>query len=160
MYRSSGDPEAAFPLFQSAFARAVEAGEFYFAGDAAHMCAIAVDDWELREEWTQRGLDLADREPGAAYWAGALLNNLGWAYAEAGEHERALELFERALEVRRRDPDNTAAIAWAQYAVGYTLRRLDRSAEAVPLLEGAATALPGDSYVEQELEAVRAAAGD
>src|SRR5438876_9808525 len=35
MFRSSGDPEAAFPLFQDAFARAVEAGEHFLAGDAA-----------------------------------------------------------------------------------------------------------------------------
>jgi tetratricopeptide (TPR) repeat protein len=157
MYRSSGDPEAAYPLFESAFERAVEAGEFYLAGDAAHMCAIAVDDRKLQEEWMHRGLDLGEREPAAAYWAGPLLNNLGWAYSEAGVHERALELFERALEARRRDPENTAGIAWAQYAVGYTLRRLDRAAEAVPLLEQAAATIPGDSYIEDELEAVRAA---
>jgi tetratricopeptide (TPR) repeat protein len=157
MHRSSGDPEAAFPLFQSAFGRALEAGEYYLAGDAAHMCAIAVGDLGLQEEWTQRGLDLGEREPAAAYWAGPLLNNLGWAYSGAGDHERALELFEQALVGRRRDPDNATGIAWADYAVGYTLRRLDRSAEALPLLEQAATVLPGDSYVEGELEAVRAA---
>jgi tetratricopeptide (TPR) repeat protein len=69
------------------------------------------------EEWTQRGLDLGEREPEAAYWAGPLLNNLGWAYFDAGEHEQALEFFERALEVRKRDPDNPAAIAFAEEAV-------------------------------------------
>jgi tetratricopeptide (TPR) repeat protein len=158
MFRSSGDPEAAYPLFQSAFGRAVEAGEFYLAGDAAHMCAIAVDDRKLQEEWTQRGLDLGEREPAAGYWAGPLLNNLGWAYSEAGDHDRALELFERALEVRRRDPENAAGIGWAQYAVGYTLTRLDRADEAVVLLDEAASVLPADSYVESELEAARAAA--
>jgi tetratricopeptide (TPR) repeat protein len=157
MFRSSGDSEAAYPLFQSAFGRAVEAGEHYLAGDAAHMCAIAVDDRKLQQEWTQRGIDLGEREPEAAYWAGPLLNNLGWAYSEAGDHDRALELFERALEVRRRDPDNAAGIAWAQYAVGYTLRRLDRADEAVTPLEEAADTLAGDSYVDGELEAVRAA---
>jgi tetratricopeptide (TPR) repeat protein len=158
MYRSSGDPEAAYPLFQSAFDLAVEAGEFYLAGDAAHMCAIAVDDLELQDEWTQRGLELVECEPAAAYWAGPLLNNLGWAYSEAGDEARSLELFERALEVRRREPGDAAGIAWAQYAVGYTLRRLERAAEAISALEEAAAALPGDSYVAEELEAARAAA--
>jgi tetratricopeptide (TPR) repeat protein len=66
MFRSSGDLEAAFPLFKSAFDRACEAGEFYLAGDAAHMCAIAVPDRAVMEEWTQRGLDLGDREADAA----------------------------------------------------------------------------------------------
>jgi tetratricopeptide (TPR) repeat protein len=158
MYRSSGDSEAAFPLFQSAFARAEEAEEWYLAGDAAHMCAIAVDDRKLQEEWTQRGIDLGERQPDAAYWSGPLLNNLGWAYSEARKHERALDLFQQALEVRRRDPDNRAGMAWAQYAVAYELRELGRAAEAVPLLEQAAETLPDDDDVRQELERAREAA--
>ena len=155
MFRSSGDPEAAYPLFQSAFGRALEAGEFYLAGDAAHMCAIAVDDRKLQEEWAQRGLELAEQEPAAAYWAGPLLNNLGWAYYDAGEHERALEVFERALEVRKRDPGNAAAIAWAQFAVGQTLRTLGRADEAVRFLEQAAQTLPGEDEIRDELDAAR-----
>ena len=116
--RSSGDLEHALPLFEAAFARARESGEQYLAGDAVHMCALAVsEDRAAMEEWTQRGLELAEREPAAAYWAGPLLNNLGWAYFDAGEHERALELFERALEVRKRDPENHDAIAFAEEAV-------------------------------------------
>jgi tetratricopeptide (TPR) repeat protein len=123
--RSSGDPEGALPLFVAAFARARDSGEHYLAGDAAHMCALAVsNDRAAMEEWTQRGLDLGEREPVAAYWAGPLLNNLGWAYFDAGEHEHALELFERALEVRRVDPDNQDAIAFAEEAVQTARRAL------------------------------------
>jgi tetratricopeptide (TPR) repeat protein len=82
------------------------------------MCALAVaDDRAAMEEWTRRGLDLGEREPSAGYWAGPLLNNLGWAYFDAGEHEDALALLERALEVRRRDPDNPDAIVFAEEAV-------------------------------------------
>jgi tetratricopeptide (TPR) repeat protein len=118
MHRSSGDSDTALPLFQSAWERACASDEHYLAGDAAHMCALAVsDDRTAMEEWTQRGLDLGEREPDAAYWAGPLLNNLGWAYFDAGEHEHALELFERALEVRRLDPGNQDAIAFAEEAV-------------------------------------------
>src|SRR5438309_11656857 len=36
MFRSSGDPEAAFPLFQGAFGRAIEGREHFLAADAAH----------------------------------------------------------------------------------------------------------------------------
>jgi tetratricopeptide (TPR) repeat protein len=116
--RSSGDPVGALPLFAAAFSRACESGEHHLAGDAAHMCALAVsDDRTAMEEWTQRGLDLGEREASAAYWAGPLLNNLGWTYFDAGEHEHALELFEQALEVRRRDPDNPDAIGFAEEAV-------------------------------------------
>ena len=117
-YRSSGDTDAALPLFRAAWEHACASREHYLAGDAAHMCALAVsDDRTAMEEWTQRGLDLGEREPSAAYWAGPLLNNLGWVYFDAGEHEHALELFERALEVRRRNPDNPDAIRFAEEAV-------------------------------------------
>jgi tetratricopeptide (TPR) repeat protein len=112
MFRSSGNPEAAFPLFESAFERAREAGDTYLTGDAAHMCAIAVDDLAVQEEWTQRGLDEGD-----PYWAGPLYNNLGVTYSEAGDHRRALELFELGLEVRLRYPENRQAIQWARESV-------------------------------------------
>ena len=158
-FRSSGDPEAAFPLFQSAFGRALDAREFFLAGDAAHMCAISVDDVKLQDEWTERGLDLGEGEPDAEYWSGPLLSNLGWAYFDAGDHERALELFGRALEARERDPDNRAPIAWAQYAVGQTLRMLGRPAEALSVLEEAAATLPDAEEIRQELAEARAAAG-
>ena len=59
----------------------------------------------------------ASREPDAAYWAGPLLNNLGWAYFETGDHQHALEVFEQALDVRERDPGNPAAIVWAKEAI-------------------------------------------
>jgi tetratricopeptide (TPR) repeat protein len=126
MFRSSGDPEAAFPLFRTAFERALEAGEHYLAGDAVHMCAIAVSDIDAMAEWTERGLEVCEGEPEAAYWAGPLLNNLGWAYYDAGDHERALNLFERALEVRERDPANEAAIGHAKEAVETARQALGR----------------------------------
>ena len=121
--RSSGDGAAAAPLFESAFAAASELGEFFFAGDAAHMVAISVP--ERMVEWTERGLELAEVQPDAAYWAGPLLNNLGWHYYEGGDYARALEVFERALEVRKLDPDNAQAIVWAQEAIDETRKALE-----------------------------------
>ena len=117
MLRSSGDPAAALPLFEAAFARASDDGQDFLSGDALHMCAISVDNLEATEQWTQRGLEFGEHRPEAAYWAGPLLNNLGWAYYDAGDHPRALVLFEQALEVRLRDPENEAAIAFAREAV-------------------------------------------
>jgi tetratricopeptide (TPR) repeat protein len=127
IHRSSGDSEAALPLFEAAFARACEASDYYLAGDAAHMCALAAEDRQAMEEWTQRGLELGEREADAGYWAGPLLNNLGWAYYDSGEYERALELFERALEVRERDPANQAAIAHAREALETALTAVGRT---------------------------------
>lgn len=113
--RSAGDGAAASPLFERAFIRACELGEFWLAGDAAHM--VAISDEDKMVEWTERGLALADSEPDAAYWAGPLLNNLGWHYYDARDYEQSLKVFQRALEVRKRDPENPQAIAWAQEAI-------------------------------------------
>jgi tetratricopeptide (TPR) repeat protein len=113
--RSSGEGAAAVPVFEGAFTRARDIGAYWFAGDAAHM--VAISDPEQMLEWTERGLELAESQPDAAYWAGPLLNNLGWHYYEAGDYAQALEVFERALDVRRRDPSNPQAIGWAEEAV-------------------------------------------
>jgi tetratricopeptide (TPR) repeat protein len=121
--RSSGDGPAASPLFERAYRRACELREFWLAGDAAHM--VAISDGTKMVEWTERGLALAESEPDAAYWAGPLLNNLGWHYYEAGDHAQALDVFERALEVRKRDPDNPQAIAWAREAIDEARKALE-----------------------------------
>ncbi len=98
--RSSGDKEAALPLFERAFAAAVDAGEDWLAGDAAHMAALAAPDRDGFVAWTNRGLELAERSPAAAYWAGPLLNNLGWEHFDAEEYEQALD----CLRACARDP--------------------------------------------------------
>lgn len=124
--RSSGDKEAALPLFESAFAAALAAGEDWLAGDAAHMCALAAPDRDGFVAWTKRGIELAESSEAAAYWLGPLLNNLGWEHFDAEEYEQALDAFERALEVRLRDPENAAAIEVAREAVAEARRALGR----------------------------------
>ena len=52
--------------------------------------------------------------------------------------KHALELFQSALEARERDSQNEAAIAFARYGLGTTLRALGRPVEAVALLEASA----------------------
>lgn len=135
--RSSGNVDAALPLFESAFATSLEASELFIAADAAHMAALAASDRDGFVAWTKRGIELAESSEDARYWLGPLLNNLGWEYYEAGEYADALDAFERALRARERDPGNASAIEIGRHAVGKTLRALGRSAEAVPLLEQA-----------------------
>ena len=124
--RSSGDKEAALPLFERAFAAAVDAGEDWLAGDAAHMAALAAPDRDGFVAWTNRGLELAERSPAAAYWAGPILNNLGWEHFDAEEYEQALAVFQRALAVREQDPTNPAAIEHAREAVAEAGKALGR----------------------------------
>jgi tetratricopeptide (TPR) repeat protein len=161
--RSSGDRDAALPLFESAFTRAAAACEWFLAADAAHMAALAAADRDGFLEWTQRGITVSEEREDASYWAGPLLNNLGWEHYGAGEHELALEAFERALRTRERDPSNRAAIALAHYAVGKALRALGRSGEAIPLLEQAVAWAEGagapDGWFHEELAEEYAAVG-
>ena len=124
--RSAGDTAAALPLFERAYAAAVDAGEDWLAADAAHMAALAAPDREGFAAWTNRGLELAEASEAAAYWSGPLLNNLGWDHFDAEEYEQALELFERALAVRERDPENAAAIEHAREAVAEAKKALGR----------------------------------
>ena len=88
--RSSGDPAAARPLFESAFDIALGAEQYFIAADAAHMVALAASGPAEFEEWTNRGIELADQHEGASYWRGSLLNNLGWEYYDAGRYEEAV----------------------------------------------------------------------
>lgn len=161
--RSSGSPEAALPLFESAFARALEAGHVFIAVDAAHMAALAAPDRAGFVDWTGRGVELAEAHSSAGYWLGPLLNNLGWEYYEAGDFEPALDAFRRALTAREADPENRAPIEIARYAVGKTLRALGRAAEAIPLLEQATTwAIESgapDGWFHEELAEEYAAVG-
>lgn len=161
--RSSGKTDAALPLFESAFAISLEAGEYFIAVDAAHMAALAAPDRDGFLAWTQRGIDLAGARGEAGYWLGPLLNNLGWELYEAGDLAGALEAFERALSARERDPTNAAAIEIARYAVGKTLRALGRPGAAIPLLEQAvawaASEGASDGWFHEELAEEYAALG-
>ena len=137
--RSSGDPEAAQPRFEEAFALAREVGHEFLAVDAAHMAALAAPDRDARLAWTERALELAaaSGDPEVTYWCGPLRNNLGWEHYAGGEYELALDAFQGALEARQRDVERPAEIEVARYCLGKTLRALCRPAEAATMLEQA-----------------------
>jgi tetratricopeptide (TPR) repeat protein len=101
------------------------------------MVALVAPDRNGFVEWTSRGIELAERHDAASYWAGPLLNNLGWDQFDAGEYEAALDTFRQALAERERDPENRAAVAIARYAVAKALRALGQNQEAAAELERA-----------------------
>ncbi len=112
--------------------------------------------------WTKRGLELAEAHESARYWAGPLLNNLGWDHFDAGEYEPALDAFERALAGREEAGDE-GPLQIARYAMGKTLRMLGRFDEAIARLEPAvawATAEGSpDGWFHEELAEAYAGAG-
>ena len=161
--RSGGDPGTARPLFESAYAGALETEQYFLAADAAHMVALVAGDRERFVDWTTRGIELAEQHDSASYWRGPLLNNLGWEHYEAGDFEPALGAFERALRAREEDASDAQAVEIARYAVGKTLRALGRADEAIPLLARAvawaqAEGSP-DGWFHEELAEDYAAAG-
>jgi tetratricopeptide (TPR) repeat protein len=123
--RSSGDPEAARPLFESAYASALETEQYFLAADAAHMVALVAGDGGGFVEWTQRGVELGERHESASYWLGPLLNNLGWEHYDAGDYGPALDAFERFHEELA---EEYAAVARDEDARA-------QAALAIPLLE-------------------------
>jgi tetratricopeptide (TPR) repeat protein len=129
--RSGGDPEAAMPLFESAFDGAMEVGDEFLAVDAAHMAAIASPDLPARLAWADRGIAIAAGSEDAAvtYWLGSLFNNIGWDYFDAGDFETALDWFERALAERERRPDEPERIAHAREAVEEARAKLAEQGE-------------------------------
>ena len=156
--RREGD-RAALPLLERACEEAVDAGQPFIAADAAHVCALAGD----RVSWTQRGLDIAERFEGAAYWKGTLLENLGeWQY-DCGEYESSLASFEASLEAREQDGRNPELREYSRFGVARALRALGRPREAVPLLEQAVAWMSADGrdwpdghLFREELTAARA----
>lgn len=114
------------------------------------------------EAWTARGIELTGDGPGR-YWLAPLLNNVGWSRYEAGDFERALDVFGEAFAVRSEDPEEPHEREIARYAVGKTLRALGRIDEATAQLE-LAVAWATEAGVEtpffhEELAECYAAAG-
>jgi tetratricopeptide (TPR) repeat protein len=158
LLRSSGDEPSALPLFEAAFEQARAGGDGFLAGDAAHMAALVGD----MEAWTARGIELTDDDPGR-YWLAPLLNNVGWSRYEAGDFDRALDAFQKALAVRSEDPQEPHEREIARYAVGKALRALGRIDEATGQLElavaWATEAGIETPYFHEELAECYAAAG-
>ena len=116
-----------------------------------------VDERETAYELLQRGqallasrhhaqaaivLERADRlEPGKA----SILEALGRAYFNSGQHEPARETFERVLDI---DP----SAPYAHYALGQSLKRLGRRGEAATHLRMAVALSPGSALYRDALE--------
>jgi len=149
---SSGEKAAAKPLFEQASAIADDAA---LRIDALHMLGI-VDG----PAWTEEALALAEvsTDPRARRWRASLLNNLGWAMHDAGDHAAALILFERALELRKAE-GTPFQVHVARWAVARCLRSLRRHGEALAIQEDLARNVPDDKYVQEELAELQKALG-
>lgn len=154
-YNSAGDVEAARPLFVEAWELARQAGEDYHAVDAAHMLGIC-EPADASLLWNKRAMEAAESsdDQRAKGWLGALYNNTGWTYHDAGEYEKALELFEKGLAWRT-ERENPQAMQIAKWTVGRAKRSVGRTEEALTLqqtlLEEHEVSGTSDGYVYEEI---------
>lgn len=124
--------------------------------DALHMLALLPDDPAEQVAATERALAAAraGSTPGARRWVAVLLNNLGMAQYEAGDDEAALASFEEGLAVRVALGDRRGAQV-SRWTVGWALRLLGRTGEALAVQEALAAELAADGiddrYVAEEL---------
>jgi tetratricopeptide (TPR) repeat protein len=161
--RSSGDLDAGRPDFEEAARLAGEAGFEELRVDALHMVALVVPADESLEA-AQHALDAARAasDPRARDWDASLLNNMGMAHADAGDHVAALVCFEEALEARERIGD-VGRTRVARWMIAWSLRHLGRTDEALAMqreLKAELTAVgEHDPYVDEELELLEGGPG-
>ncbi len=155
VYNSAGDTEKAIPLLKKAFDESRRKCFDYYAVDSAHMLGIAYKG-EDSMQWNLKALDIAEgsNEPEARNWLGSLYNNIGWTHFDAGRHQQALEIFEKALKLRKEKGDKEAILI-ARWSVARALRELGRIDEAYKiqyaLLQELEEAGKKDGYVLEEL---------
>jgi tetratricopeptide (TPR) repeat protein len=155
LLRSSGAPDEARPHFEAAAGSASAAGLEALNLDALHMVALVADPADqvaLHEQ--ALAVARAATDPRARNWDAALLNNLGMTYTDAGDWDRALATFEEALAACERIGD-PARIRIARWMIGWTLRNLGRTDEALTLQRALHEEFVGlglsDPYVDEEL---------
>ena len=154
-YNSAGEIESARPLFEEAWDLARGIGADYHAVDAAHMLGIS-ETGDKAQRWNETAMDMAEASPDARAkeWLGALYNNTGWTYHDAGEFQRALECFEKGLAWRV-ERNNPVTIRIAKWSVARALRSLGRTFEALDmqraLLAEHESAGTKDGFVYEEL---------
>lgn len=156
VFNSSQQKETACPLFLQAWELAKTAHEDFYAVDAAHMLGIAAPQTE-QLDWNLKALEYAENspQPRAQKWLGSLYNNIGWTYHDAGEYEKALEVFQKALSWHQNQPDNAERSRIARWSIARTLRSLGRVDEALTiqreLLADGEKSARKDGYVYEEM---------
>lgn len=152
LLRGAGDPAAALPALQEAVREARETALELLLVDALHMVALCAPAGEGIEahhralEAARSARDFAARDLDAA-----ILNDLGLAHADEGDHAAALGAFEEALEARIRIGD-VSRIRSARWMVAWSLRHLGHREEALALQKALRTDLAADGEVDPSVE--------
>jgi len=154
LVRSSGS-DGARSAFEEAAGIAAGASLDALRVDALHMVALVADPADrlaVNEEALAIARGSSDQR--ARDWDASLLNNIGMAHTDAGDLTAALASFEEALAACERIGDAFRTTV-AKWMVAWTLRRLDRPAEALVMQRAMKAELDAagesDHYVDEEL---------
>ena len=157
VFNSAGEPDRARSFFADALALATaDPADTFYAIDAAHMLAIVAPANEALD-WNFRALALAEaaEDERARGWRGSLLNNIGWAYYDAGHLSAALDYLQRALAVRQ-EHGSAEDVRVARWCVARVQRDLGQVTEALAeqLALAAEYAALGQrsAYVDEEID--------
>ncbi len=151
LMNSSGMRERSVAFFESAWSIAQRSGIDGLAVDAAHMLGIVLQG-EDGDSWNERamGVAMSSDQADARRWRGALLNNMGWSAHAGGAYERALGLFEQALEARIEQGEK-GNIRVARWCIGRCMRSLGRLDVALSIQRSLEGDPDADGYVFEEI---------
>ncbi len=153
---SAGEPRRSVSFFDRAYVLARNIHADFYAVDATHMLAIVASDPTEALRWNETALSVAaaSTDPRTRDWRGSLLNNLGWAYHDAGDFANALARFEQARDFFI-DKNDDRRRRIAEWTVARALRSLERYDEALAIQQRLAreydAAGESDGYVHEEL---------
>jgi len=133
-YNSAGRQAEAIAPFRQALDIAQTEGLDYYAVDAAHMLGIS-DSPAEQMNWNRQAMAMAEasRDQRARDWLGPLYNNAGWTYADLGDYQTALELFQRGVAFRA-EKGEEVPLRIARWTVAHTRRLLGEMDLALALL--------------------------
>ena len=163
---SSGNSDAAAPLFEQAWELASQEGEGFLAGDAIHMLGI-VGGLEQEQHWINVLVQYVTDDPGngADYWLAAMHNNLGWTYFFAEDFANAEAQFIASRAAYEAQGNKRYEVLIADYSIGRAMRMQGNCEGALGVQERAYAALreefdTEDEYVAEEIALCRVELGD
>lgn len=117
---------------------------------------LGISDHPIKAlEWNHRAIKFCEQNDSKSVksWLGPLYNNTGWTYHDAGEFEKALELFQKNQELSMRA--NAQSYHVARWSVARCLRSLEKYDEALKIQKSLeaelAKAQRVDGYVFEEI---------
>lgn len=134
-FNSADKKTKARPLFLEAWNLGKTSVEDSLAIDAAHMMAI-VEPPKEQMAWNLKALALAEssQDQKAKKWLGSLYNNIGWTHFDLKEYDKAMVVFEKAVEFRQAQ-SQLREIQIAKWSVGRTHRAIGDIASALKIQE-------------------------